>query len=56
MMSSKKRFILKERLKRVNRTNGQTLTEQDGIPLAQASTRNKNMNIMTAGTVGDEKN
>jgi len=26
------------------------LAEQDGISLAQASTRNKNMNIMTAGT------
>jgi len=56
MMSSKKRFFLKERLKRVNRTKGHTLAEQDGISLAQASTRNKNMNIMTAGTVGDEKN
>jgi len=32
------------------------LAEQDGMSLAQASTRDKNMNIMTAGKVDDEKN
>ena len=40
-MSPKKRFFRKERLKRVNRYKGQTLTEQDGMPLAQTSKRNK---------------
>jgi len=40
-MSPKKRFFLKDRLKRVNRTKEQTLAEQDGMPLAQTSSRNK---------------
>jgi hypothetical protein len=41
MMSSKKRFFLKERLKRANRWKGQALAEQCGMPLAKAFKRNK---------------
>ena len=56
MMLSKNRFFLKERLKIVSRYKGQLLAEQDGISLAKHPPGTKNINIMTAGKVDDEKN